>query len=322
MKLRLTLLLGLIAVVAFAENVVITNPKNQPVTMRVVGFAKAPTPSGSPVATPTATATSTPTPTPTPSAFNPASIAGLDAWFKADAITGVADGSRVASWPDSSASGNNATNASGPLYYSNQLRAVKDALAHADQGINTLEDDFIINSLPENIRGENIPGQMLVNKPAVVYDGLAAMTLATPITTGGTVICLIQNNLYYTMAGLASDDGLSGGTLRSPSGPTYAYNRMVSNGTVGYWGDQTLTAQQWYVITMDTTGAIRINGVTYPVPYGGVQAGGGPFTSVGSATGGGGAERGWVAEVLHYNSVLSTTDRQNVEAYLKSKYGL
>lgn len=52
----------------------------------------------------------------------PGDIAGLRLWLKADAITGVADGARVASWVDSSGQGNtaaNADNVSRPIYVAN-----------------------------------------------------------------------------------------------------------------------------------------------------------------------------------------------------------
>ena len=48
MKLKVTLLLLLVAVIAFAENVTIVNPDNKPVTMIVVGFQAAPTPTPTP----------------------------------------------------------------------------------------------------------------------------------------------------------------------------------------------------------------------------------------------------------------------------------
>lgn len=55
-------------------------------------------------------------------ATTPGDVAGLTLWLKADAITGVANGARVASWSDSSGQGNNATNAdntSRPTYVTN-----------------------------------------------------------------------------------------------------------------------------------------------------------------------------------------------------------
>jgi hypothetical protein len=75
MKIRVTLLLLLFAVIAFAENVNIVNPTSKPVTMQVVGFQAA----------------ATPTPTATPTA------------------SGLADGDPVSTWTDSSINGNNAT---------------------------------------------------------------------------------------------------------------------------------------------------------------------------------------------------------------------
>lgn len=54
--------------------------------------------------------------------FSPASIAGLQGWYKADAITGKNDGDALSSWADSSAAAHNlsqATGANQPLYKTN-----------------------------------------------------------------------------------------------------------------------------------------------------------------------------------------------------------
>lgn len=51
--------------------------------------------------------------------FLPSDIAGLKLWLKADAITGLADGASVATWADSSGSGNDATQSTAgyrPIY--------------------------------------------------------------------------------------------------------------------------------------------------------------------------------------------------------------
>ncbi len=48
-------------------------------------------------------------PTPRRGGFSPLDIAGLEYWFKADAITGLSDADPVATWPDSSGNGRDAT---------------------------------------------------------------------------------------------------------------------------------------------------------------------------------------------------------------------
>lgn len=59
------------------------------------------------------------TATQTTNAWLPSDIAGLKLWLKADAITGLADGASVATWADSSGSGNDATQSTAgyrPIY--------------------------------------------------------------------------------------------------------------------------------------------------------------------------------------------------------------
>lgn len=63
--------------------------------------------------------------------FSPASISGLQLWYKADAITGLNDGDPVATWTDQSGNGRNATQASAtlkPLYKTNILNGMAGVL--------------------------------------------------------------------------------------------------------------------------------------------------------------------------------------------------
>lgn len=56
--------------------------------------------------------------------INPEGITGMKLWLKADAITGLADGGSVSSWPDSSGLGHNAIQADSgryPTYETNEL---------------------------------------------------------------------------------------------------------------------------------------------------------------------------------------------------------
>lgn len=84
--------------------------------------------------------------------FTPADLSGLALWLKADAITGLADGEGVATWPDSSGNGwdaTQATEANQPTYQTNEQNGlpgvnndgVNDALLTASMahGIGTGE---------------------------------------------------------------------------------------------------------------------------------------------------------------------------------------
>ena len=63
--------------------------------------------------------------------FSPASISGLQLWYKADAITALNDGDPLATWTDQSGNGRNATQASAtikPLYKTNILNGMAGVL--------------------------------------------------------------------------------------------------------------------------------------------------------------------------------------------------
>jgi hypothetical protein len=316
-----SLLFLVLCVLALGRNVTIVNPTNKPVPIKVAGVSSDGSPIG-PLASPSPSPT--PSPTPTPTAFNPSTIAGLQVWFKADAITPVADGTQITTWPDSSSNGNNATAAAGqgPVYYANQLRAATARIAQEKLEKNKKDargGGKVEGRLEKIIES---PEQRLVNKPALIYPGGVGLNLTSPVAVNGTAFAVLQNSIYYELNGLTSNNGALSCSLRSPSGPTYTYTAI--GGATAYWGDQTLSPANWYVVTNITPGGpvvIWINGNPYPVPYGALQKDGSPFNAVGSVYGAAG-NRGTLAEVLKYSGVLSDLDRMKVQEYLGTKYGL
>jgi hypothetical protein len=65
------------------------------------------------------------------SPWTPATPAGLLAWYKADAITGLSDGDPIGTWPDSSGNGRDltqATAAAKPTYKTNRQNGLPGVL--------------------------------------------------------------------------------------------------------------------------------------------------------------------------------------------------
>ncbi|MCA1590977.1 MAG: hypothetical protein LC734_11470, partial [Acidobacteria bacterium] len=95
------------------------------------------------------------------SGFSPASISGLQLWLKADALAGLADGTAVSSWTDSSGNGRAAAQASGTLQ--------------------PLYKTAIVNSLPVvRFDGSNDflrTGNFTVNQPITVFAVVKAAAL-------------------------------------------------------------------------------------------------------------------------------------------------
>ena len=80
------------------------------------------------------------------------------------------------------------------------------------------------------------------------------------------------------------------------------------------------TASQVGVLFNGASSTIRLNGAQ--ISSGSLGSSGiGPEIYVGSNKFGAGLFKGTIAELLIYSKALSTTERDNVEAYLKAKWG-
>lgn len=254
------------------------------------GVTPTPTPSGTPTPTPTASPTSTPTPTPTPGAFVPTDIAGLKLWLKADAL-GLSNNDPVASWTDSSGTSNNAT--------------------QGTSGKRPVFKTAILNGLP-----------------IVRFDGTDDILLcANELPNTASVFMVVAVNTTPANSDLliANSNGASGGILiwaRTSSSTNWGglnTSFVVVNAaedlSVGVYNDLELTtsgsSMQFY-----RNGTLKVNN--------GTQSYGGPGAS--SSIGGQADDSSFtdcdIAEVIVYDTVLSSGNRMSVEAYLATKYGL
>ena len=279
-----------------ARNVTIVNPLNKPVPIKVAGAGVAlPTPTASPVASPTATATATNTPTPTPSAFDPTTIAGLKLWLKADALA-LSDGAAVASWPDSSGNGNDAAQSVAgerPLFKTNIINGkpvlrfdgVDDFLNANMLGAVTTTASIFIVQLKRNIASSAVTLQSWPAGSANVFD------LYLPFSDG---------NFYFDL------------------GDSTATGRIS-----GAWGGDLTHFFVWSFVAGGGNMAAYRNGTTVLSSGGHTNS----FTPAGltfniNGSGPGSSQDADIAEILIYNTALSDTDRQNVESFLRTKYGL
>lgn len=269
------------------RNVTIVNPVTKPVPIKVAGAGTVPTPTASPAGT----ATATPTPTATASAFDPTSIAGLKLWLKADALA-LSDGATVGTWPDLSGSGNDFGGGVSPIFKTN-----------------------IVNG--KSIVRFNGSTQYLGNQTASIVVG------------------------NYTIFVVASSASVSAGSHAVFStGQVGMFNRSAmirrdadtlnhfhfDTGYVSAGETSAIVAGAWNVITADWNGSnihLWRNGTLKNITGSTLIGNTGTSTSIGiDQASGMDAWDGDIAEVLVYNSALSTTDRQNVEAYLKAKYAI
>lgn len=222
--------------------------------------------------------------------FNPSKISGLKLWLKANAITGLNDGDPVGTWLDSSGSGNDvtqSTSGSKPLYKTGIINGLPTVLFDGS-------DDFMSGAKPSN----RPLTQFIVTQP----------TLNTASQKSYAMFCHSADQSFLA-ARLSTNFW---GTFTSPTGDLSSTVALVSG--TNYLLEHTATTDT-FLYQQGTQKATR------------VQPESGPS---GSTTFGLGkslitANRqyaGHIAELIHYDSVLSSGDRGLVETYLINKYAL
>jgi hypothetical protein len=274
----------LFALVAFSTTIV--NTASQPVNMRVVGAMAAATPTG----TPSGGATPSPTPTSTP--VDPSTIAGLNLWLKADAITGVADGAPMYSgWPDSSGQAHDfAAYVGYPIFKQNFLNG-KPVVGFSGT-----------NQFLTNTTAALISGQCTVI--AVVSFDAAAAGAHSYFSSGGGA----SNNIAMTIgsngADLVHNHFASGWASATDIGGVVpnAFNIVTAdwNGSnIHLWRNGALKA---------TTGATTFGNTATTTRLG--------LDDLSQTFAGN------LAEVLIYSRALSDPERHAVDSYLSTKYGI
>ena len=237
-----------------------------------------------------------------PQEFSPANIAGLQLWFKADALPAIADNTPIAIWPDSSA---------------NHLDAAQ---------INA-------NARP------TYKSAILNGKAVVHFNGTQYM--ATPGTANilsghGTLIAVYTSSSPYSVSFVAGfPHSATNATWQAPwvgfeIGTSTNQGRFWLNitGTDREFSAGTLPSNTFHTQSLNFDGTTRngyINGVSVysdATANGAITYEGSPPFMLGmrSAISIGEFLNGDIAEVLYYSSALSLSDLQKVENYLKTKY--
>jgi hypothetical protein len=215
--------------------------------------------------------------------FDPSTIAGLKLWLKADSLA-LSDGATVGTWASSGPDGNSASTTLGaPKFKTN-----------------------IVNGKP------------VVRFTSAGTDG---MVLATNITTTpGWTVCVVMRPLTLTsdMVSLARPgNDVPLGPIQNPTDvyigldSTTSYYKAVGGNVAGF-----------HVYTGNTSPAVYLDGVSRTLNQIVANNSSTYFSHIGLRGSPIIYSDGDIAEILCYDSVLSTTDRQNVENYLKTKYGI
>lgn len=210
-------------------------------------------------------------------------VSGFVAWYDASKITGQADGTTLATWPDLSPSGFHlrATGAAQPTYYSSTLgKTVNGLPAVWFDGANNWMQSAVFGAPLAQPGTVFVVAQPVVLQASAVFDGGS---------TRQTIGIVTLNGNFYCGAGNTFTDGHSNINLQLF---TAQFNGAASTFTVTGQSNGTSNA-----------GANALPQITLSGAPAHVALWNGP-----------------ICEVIYYHSALSVSDQQSVNTYLTNKW--
>jgi hypothetical protein len=225
---------------------------------------------------------------------SPATITtNLALWLKADAITGTSSGGSLATWLDSSAAGNNATQATSgtqPTYITNQ-----------------------INGYP--IVRFNGAQNMAISLAALVSSSYTIIVVEARAASGTQYLLGSNSNTPYSVMNENIQFGYRAGTTFTLAQYSNDLNATISDYSTKTFNidEGTLDTSVGHTIYQNGTSIASNSNVTPATVLNAPEIGG---------AAGGGAFNGDIAEIIIYSTILTTAQRQNIEMYLGNKYGI
>lgn len=216
----------------------------------------------------------------------PSDVSGLKLWLKADSLN-LTNGSPVTRWADSSALSNDATQSQSiaPTYISNQING--NPVVRFNGTTNFLALTNFISYAPTF-------SVFTVYKKRTA--GVSFFTLSATASNDSYVLYDYTDGFMYTFT----------------SGNNYTISSAQSGDRTSY----SITSQ----VSQSGSDSAWVNGVNINLTN---QSGAGVadgYKWIGHRTPGGEYADGDLAEIIFYSRVLTTTERQNIEVYLNSKY--
>ena len=248
----------------------------------------------------------------------PTSVAGLQVWLDgSDPSNGVvpADGTAITTWVDK---------VTGNLHSAVPVNTANKAIfkgAGTVGGIKTTVGTMLFKNTPYRIPYTSF---------SPTYTIFSVFRAETGLTTAGlSMMPVLTNNSCYVLTGAADYQLYFGmyqdkyATAVGASGAWYGMSVNTPSTTVrGQW---VIATMQYSASTKTTTTFLNGIAMTSKGPNAAAQNGGIAWNDlyIGQNNSAGADYRlhGYIGEILIYNSVLSTTDRQSVESYLSLKYG-
>ncbi|HEY5442808.1 MAG TPA: hypothetical protein VIJ68_04680, partial [Candidatus Saccharimonadales bacterium] len=224
----------------------------------------------------------------------PDSIGGLAAWYKADSITGVPNASALSAWSDSSGNNHNlsqGTGANQPLYESTGLN-----------GEPTVRFNGSTNYMTGSMSGFTNAATVFTVQTVktAVCGGSFEFGVNSGVNSGISLLPWCPGTMYARSSGIGATD------------LTWSYTAPTTNLiTQEINGGSAKTFQAWQDSTLKGTGttASSFSGTINTATIGALSPGQ-YMTNID------------LSELIAYNTALTTSQRQSVEAYLQNKWGL
>lgn len=219
-------------------------------------------------------------------------IPGLQVWYQADAITGLADGANLTSWPDSSGNGHTLSVASAtpPVYYKTTAAKLFNGLPAV--WFDNTHSEFIRTAVTNTVTFAQ-PWTVL---QAIAFTDISAVDHDCIGFSDGTGPAIGSNGTVYFLN--AGGSTLLGGTV------TTAIHTVVWQANGG-------------------NGLIRVDGTQVAASATVGTHGSNQDLWLGCQFGGSGFMTGAIPETIIYGggTNLTTAQIQSVEKYLKGKWG-
>lgn len=232
--------------------------------------------------------------------FTPYSIDGCKLWLRSD-LGITKDGSNnVTAWADQSGSGNNATQWTAltrPTWQTNILNTYPGILFGASSVLKC-------NSLATAMAGFQKPSSLFFVLKSIVTEGSASFFNVFSIsTTDANYMLGLADTTFYLTASAIDDDSnsTSGVDNVDPTGSFHYLSFVRSDVSIVGYKDGTSR------FTVDIS---ELQTSTYDRGF------------IGGPAPGENSLQGHLIEVIGYDSALSTANRQAIEAYLATRYGL
>jgi hypothetical protein len=232
--------------------------------------------------------------------FSPANLSGLSMWLKADAGVTLS-GSNVTAWADQSGNGIDASPVDAePTYNSSDLNN-KPTISLSSVADGETNKSFVLDANPMGASG--------TTAFAVVYV---------------EDVCDAEND----NGPIFGDFGSAGASSHYPyGGDCSVYDGFASQDRKGPLTAPSTIIDSWSIYSVVSTGSDWRNYVNGALMHSNntnaySNAPTEEFLYIGSSGAFGFTLKGVIAEAITYNRVLTTPERQQVEAYLNTKYAI